>query len=92
MKTIYEKNYNYSQVKAICELVKYSNVIYFDNYEDIINIALGYYDEWKRLAKNKKTGKITRNKIGNEIKFINEEEYAYEQAYYNRRIKALKKG
>lgn len=85
MTTIYEKKYNYGQVKAICEVFKYNDILQLD-YEDIINIALGYYDEWKQLAKNYGKGKPVYNKIGNEVEFINEEEYAYEQAYFDRRV------
>lgn len=88
MKTIYDKKYTYSQVKAICELFKYNNILNWD-YEDIIQVALRYDREWQELAKDKEKGnnKVVYNEIGNPIEFLDEEEYAYEQAYYDRRIK-----
>lgn len=93
MKTIYEKKYNYSQVKAICELFKYRNELQelwgVCDYEDIIKLALEYYEEWTKIVDYKKGKRKTPivNKIGNEINFISEEEFAYEQAYFDRRIK-----
>lgn len=84
--SFYEKKYTYSQVKAICEIVKYG----FDwDYETIIRIALNYAKEWQKLAKIKEDGsnKVVYNEIGNPIEFLSEEEYSYEQAYYDRRIR-----
>lgn len=81
--TIYEKRFSYGQVKAICEVFKYREELakIWDgcaDYEDIIEIALKYYNEWKQLADlyNGKRTKAVYNEIGNELSFINDE-YAY---------------
>lgn len=92
--SIYEREYNYTQVKAICEMFKYRDVIanvwgYNCDYEDIIEIALEYYEEWKQLADKKNYNKTEPiyNKIGNEIEFADFEEFAYEQNYFDRRVR-----
>lgn len=92
--SIYEKTFNYGQVKAICEVFKYKEELentfsYELDYEDIIAIGLKYYEEWERLAdlRNGKRTEPVYNDIGNEINFVSEEEYAYEQAYVDRRVR-----
>lgn len=91
--SIYDKRFNYGQVKAICEVFKYREQleeVWYEpvDYENIIELALKYYDEWKQLADlyNGKRTKAVYNEIGNEVSFINEEEYTYEQSYVDRRI------
>lgn len=92
---IYEKQYSYSEIKAICEVFKYREEIArvccndFLDYEDIIQIALQYYAEWEQLANllNGTRNEPVLNEVGNEIEFISEEEFEYEQVYIERRIK-----
>lgn len=92
--SIYDKQYNYGQVKAICEVFKYREELAkswggYADYEDIIELAIDYYSEWEQLANlhNNKKNISAYNKIGNKIEFISEEEFAYEQSYIDRRIK-----
>lgn len=92
--SIYDKQYNYGQVKAICKVFKYREELAkiwggCADYEDIIDLALDYYSEWELLAnlRNNKNTTSAYNKIGNKIEFISEEEFAYEQSYIDRRIK-----
>lgn len=92
--SIYEKQFNYGQVKAICEVFKYREELSKlwnepCDYEDIIRLALRYYEEWDKLAtaKNKNITTPIENKEGTLIDFISEEEFAYEQVYIDRRIR-----
>lgn len=92
--SIYEKEFNYGQVKAICEVFKYREELektFSDplDYEDIMAMGLKYYEEWEQLAdlKNSDRTEPVYNDIGNELSFINEEEFAYEQSYVDRRVR-----
>ena len=91
--SIYNKKYNYGQVKAICEVFKYRKDLQMKTndewtYEEIIEQAMQYYEEWRKLADlhNGKRKKPVYNAIGNEMELY-DDEFAYEQDYFDRRIK-----